>query len=233
MRRLFFVVLATLLFLGCVDIDVKTAIHPDGGGKQIWKFTTTALLANRVRDQIERNPFFARNKAKFTDEFKEGDYILQADVEFNKVTDLQDNFRNISFERTGIFQTTYTYTETWKQSFDQGGLIPQQAAGLVPVTLKLSVDLPGKIVDSNAQTVDGSIAQWNLHLTDLVQSKTFRAVSRRLNFLVLVPALVLVVAILIGAVFLLLSILNKPRPVVVSAAPAGTRDRGTWCKDSG
>src|SRR5437867_4205149 len=194
MRKVFFVVLIALFLAGCVDIEIKTTIQLDGSGKQTWKFTTTALLANRVRDQIERNPFFSRNKANFTDEFKEGDYILQADVEFKKITDLQDRFRDISFEKTGIFQTTYTYTERWKQSFDQGGLIPQQAAGLVPITLKLSVELPGKIIDSNAQTVDGSIAQWNLPLTDLVQSKTFRVVSRRWNPLILVPAFVLIVA---------------------------------------
>jgi hypothetical protein len=223
MRKCFFAFCVVLLLAGCVDVEVKTTIRPDGSGKQSWQFTSTALLATRVREQIERNPFFKRTKAKITDEFKEGDYILHADLEFSEITDLEDNFRSINFEKKGIFHTTYVYTETWKHSFDQGGLIPQQAQGLVPITLKLSVELPGKIVDSNAETVEGSTAQWSMPITDLVQSKTFRVVSQRWNLFVLLPVLFLGLAGLAGLGFFVLTALHKPRSVAVTSASAAAQ----------
>jgi len=223
------VFLLLILFLtGCVDIDLKTTIHTDGSGTQTWRFTTTALLASQIKKQIQNDPLFGRNKTRFSDEFKEGDYILSAAIDFKDVSELQARYRNITLDKTGILRKTYTYTETWKQNVDDNGIIARNAGGLVPVTIKVAVEMPGRIVDSNAQTIDGRIARWNLPVNELIQPKTFRVVSRRWNLALLVPAL-LVVCGLIASIILFV-VLGAKKPELAGAAGSIGQKKCATCQ---
>ncbi len=221
-RRFCLLLLLFVLMTGCVDIELKTTVHPDGSGTQTWRFTTTALLASQLKKQVQNDPFFSRNKTRFVDEFKEGDYILVADVDFRSVDLLQDKYREIHLDKKGFFRSTYTYSETWKQNLDGNGIIARNAGGLVPVTLKIAIEMPGRIIDSNAQSIDGQVAKWNLQLNDLIQTKTFRVVSRRWNFVLLIPAL-LVFAGLMAALILFLVLGSSRKPAIASAVSAGQK----------
>ena len=219
-RRFSLLLLLVFFLTGCVDIELKTTVHPDGSGTQSWKFTTTALLAGQVKKQVQSDPFFSKNKTRFLDEFKEGDYILVADVDFKAVGDLQDKYREIHFDKEGLFRSTYTYSETWKQNLDGNGIIARNSGGLVPVTLKIAIAMPGRIIDSNAQSIDSGVAKWSLTVSELAQPKTFRVVSRRWNFVLLIPAL-LVLAGLIAALILLVVLRSSRKPAIVPAVSTG------------
>jgi len=172
---------------GCVDIQIKTTIRPDGSGSQKWQFTTTALLANQIKGQLDQDSFFSKLRPKITEEFKEGDYILGAEIPFKDVTELQNGRHVFRFEKKGFFKRTYFYTESWEQAVDDRGFLSQKAGGVVPITMKVSLELPGKIVDSNAEAVEGSIAKWSIPVADLFHPKSLWAKSEKWNLWLLVP----------------------------------------------
>jgi len=188
------IVLALFALAGCVDIQINTIVHPDGSGSQSWKFTTTALLANQIKQQLDKDSFFRKLRPKITEEFKEGDYILGAEIPFKDVTELQNGRHIFRFEKKGIFKRTYFYTESWEQAVDDKGFLSQNAGGLVPVTLKVSLELPGSIVDSNAEAVEGSIAKWSIPVTDLFHPKSLWAKSEKWNLFLLLPLALLSLA---------------------------------------
>lgn len=201
--------LALFALAGCIDIQIKTIVYPDGSGSQSWKFTTTALLANQIKQQLEKDSFFRKLRPKITEEFKEGDYILGADIPFKDVTELQNGRHIFRFEKSGIFKRTYFYTESWEQAVDDRGFLTQNAGGLVPITLKVSLELPGKIVDSNAEVVEGSIAKWSLPVTDLFHPKSLWAKSEKWNLLFLAPLVLLSFAGAAAVAFLLTRTLRR------------------------
>ena len=203
------ILLALFALAGCVDIQIKTVIYPDGSGSQSWKFTTTALLANQIKQQLDKDSFFRKLRPKITEEFKEGDYILGAEIPFKDVTELQNGRHIFRFEKTGFLKRTYFYTESWEQAVDDRGVLTQNAGGLVPITMKVSVELPGTIVDSNAEAVEGSIAKWSIPVTDLFHPKSLWAKSEKWNFFLLVPLAMLSLAGAAAVAFLLTRTLRQ------------------------
>src|SRR3990172_2077000 len=127
--------LSVVLWTGCVDIEVHTTIKNSGAGVQKLTFTTTALLASQIKKQVEKDPFFSKGNVKISDEFKEGDYILYAEIPFQDVKELENEDRQIGLEKSGFITRTYTYTETWKRSSGQLSMLANQARGFVPVTV--------------------------------------------------------------------------------------------------
>lgn len=177
---------------GCVDIQVKTRIDSDGSGTQYWKFVTTALLAGELKKQIESDSFFSKH-GKFKDEFNEGDYILTMEVPFDKVEELKASGRDVKFTSTGFLRSTFSYKEIWNRNLqDPSSILTKRAESIVPVTMKISVVMPGKIIDSNAESIDGSTALWNLSLQDIAQPKTLTATSRRWNVATMIALLMLI-----------------------------------------
>jgi hypothetical protein len=194
MKRAFVTIFLGMVLLtssSCVDIDIRTRINPDESGVQTWKFRTTALLAGEIKKQVERDTLFQRKGVKISDEFKEGDYILTAEIPFGKVSELSGESHELRFEKSGFLKRTYSYTETWSRQVDTGSRLAWQGAGTFSrVTLQISVEMPGKISESNADQMEGAVAQWSIRMTDLVESRSLQAKSTQWNLLVLIPALV-------------------------------------------
>jgi len=210
--------LLLLSFTACVDIDIKTKINADGSGTQSWKLTTTALLASQIREQVERDPFFNKKGKKTSEEFKEGDYTLSIDLPFQDIKELKDKGHDSFLEKTGLIRKTYNYSETWTPQFGaDSALLKRRASSFFPVTLKFSVELPGKIIESNADHLEGNVASWNIPLSDLTQSKSLRAKSVRWNLALIIPlALILIFAFF--ALALLVILRRKRTPTVLPAA---------------
>jgi len=228
--------LALFALAGCIDIQIRTVVYPDGSGSQSWKFTTTALLANQIKQQLEKDSFFRKLRPKITEEFKEGDYILGADIPFKDVTELQNGRHVFRLEKKGIFKRTYFYTESWEQAVDDRGFLTQSAGGLVPITLKVSLELPGKIVDSNAEVVEGSIAKWSLPVTDLFHPKSLWAKSEKWNLLFLAPLVLLSFAGAAAVAFLLTRTLRRREvaaQVRCSNCGAGVPGGSAFCNACG
>lgn len=173
-------------FCGCVEIEVNTKIKQNGSGTQHWRFSGSALLSSEMKKQVQSNRFFG--KSVIRDLYKEGEYILEADVNFKDVSELRDSDRDIRFSSSGLLVKTHTYTEVWKRSGTASGLLAQHARGLVPVTLRIGIELPGKIVETNADWKEGSFAKWTVPVTDLASTKMLVAKSRSLNWFLIIPA---------------------------------------------
>lgn len=210
LRRISFISIFLAIFLcGCLEIDVHTKMESDGSGKQVWKLTTSALLAQEAKRRLESHPFFRDNHARIWDEFREGDYILFAEFQFDDVNTVQNDDMEIRFEKSGWLKQTFSYTETWKRSFSESGLLTKQAGGLIPARLNITVEMPGKIIHSNADQTDGSTARWSFPITDLVTSKLLQVESESWNWNLLIFLLAFPVVIFSGLIFLMMSYYRK------------------------
>ena len=207
---------AVLLFLlcGCVEIEVNTKIKENGSGTQRWKFSGSALLSSEMKKQVQSNRFFG--KSVIRDQYKEGEYILEADLNFQDVSELRDSDRDIRFETSGLLIKTHTYTEVWKRSGNASGLLAQHARGLVPVTLRIGIELPGNIIETNADWKEGSSARWTVPVTDLASTKMLIAKSRSMNWLLVIPA---AGVLLIAFAALVIFIYSTNRKKALPAAP--------------
>jgi hypothetical protein len=225
-----------LLCAGCIDIEINTKIKEDGSGTQVWKFIGSALLASDIKKQVERNRFFGKSITR--DQYKEGDYILESTLNFRDISELRNVDRDVHFSTQGWLMKTHTYTEVWKRSGEAAGLLAQHAGGLVPVTLRISVELPGTIIESNADSKEGSVARWSMPVSDLVASKMLTAKSRSWNW----PLLIGGGTILFGAFgalfFFVYSAIQKSHlpvspPVVCKACGAKVSGGSTFCNFCG
>src|SRR5438105_7008093 len=96
-----FLALLFLCFLatGCVDVDIRTEVHSDGSGIQDWRFTTTALLAEKLKEELKKDPFLREHLNNLSEQFREGDYILSLTIPFHSVAEIQDSSREVHFEK--------------------------------------------------------------------------------------------------------------------------------------
>ena len=219
MRHLTILLLAALVLCsaGCIDIEIHTKVEANGSGVQTWRFTSTALLASQIKNQITNNPFFA--KAITKDQYKEGDYIMESSIPFKDVSELRNFDRDVRFTSEGWLFKTNTYTEVWKSTGKAGGFLAEHAKGLVPITLKINVEMPGRITDTNADSHQGTTATWTVPISDFAASKILTVTSRSLNW-VLMSMLAIVFLAIAGAVaFFVYSVSKKSRTPVAAAIP--------------
>lgn len=173
--------LLLLLMTGCVDLEVRTEFQPDGSGVQVWRFTSSALVAAQVKKFVDSYPLL-KNGVRVWDEYRKGEYLLGVKLPFKKVQELQDNGREVRFETKGWLRKTCTYTESWKDTVtNRQGPFAEQAGNLIPVKLRWLVVMPGKIVESNADEITGGQAIWTLTLTEYGTPRTFTARSNYWN----------------------------------------------------
>ena len=150
--------LLLLLMTGCVDLEVRTEFQPDGSGVQVWRFTSSALVAAQVKKFVDSYPLL-KNGVRVWDEYRKGEYLLGVKLPFKKVQELQENGREVRFETKGWLRKTCTYTESWKDTVtNRQGPFAEQAGNLIPVKLRWLVVIPGKIVESNADEITGGQA---------------------------------------------------------------------------
>lgn len=220
MNRFYRLCLAILIFTlaGCVDIDIKTKINRDGTGTQRWSFTTSALIGDKLKKEIENDPYFRRLPGTFQEEFKEGDYILNWETPFQNVSELEGGWHAVHFEKHGLFRKTYSYSEVWElKSGTRLDEINKRWGSLVPLTLKTTIELPGKIVDSNADVVQDNAATWNIRLNELTPAKTLRLQTVEWNLRLLIPLGVILLLGLIGVLVAMVLSLKKTRSLPVAA----------------
>lgn len=181
-RKSFFILIliSVLATLACVDIDIKTKINPDGTGIQNWTITTSALLANKIRTQIKQEPLFKGLKLEFTEEYKEGDFILRTRIPFQNVGQLKNQYFEVRLEKNGFFQTKYDYTEVWKASTG-AKLLQDTENAFRPKSVKVSVEACGTILNSNAENVEGQIAHWTIPIGGLTQDRVLSIQWERWN----------------------------------------------------
>lgn len=207
------ILLSLLLSCACVEIEVQTKVKENGSGTQTWRFKGTGILASEIKKQVENNRYFKNSAIR--DQFHEGDYILETSMNFKDVGELRNADRDVQFTTQGFIIKTHTYTEVWKRSGEPAGLLVQHAKGLVPVTLRVAIELPGSIIETNADWKEGSVARWSIPVSDLITSKTLIARSRSLNWGLLVPAATVLLLAFAGLVIAIYKAMGKkPLPAI-------------------
>ena len=194
--KLRWILLVPLLLAGCMEVEINTKLNRNGEGVQTWHFSTTALMAGELQKQIESDPFFKKGK-KILEEFKEGDFLIALEYPFRKVNELAYKGRDIRFERSGWFRKKCVYTEVWNKEFGEiSGPLAQKTGNMIPLTLKVSVEMPGSIVRTNAAETKESTAVWRFTLGELTGSRVMLVESVYWNWPLILP---LASAALLGA----------------------------------
>ncbi len=169
--RFILILLTTLTLSACVEVEVRTKIHSDGTGVQQWTITTSALLASKIRKQIKEGPLFKGLKVEFSEEYKEGDFILRTRIPFQNVSQLKNEYYEVHWEKNGFFRTEYTYREIWKAAGKDRKLFEDPESAIGPESIKVSVEADGSIVESNADRVEGQTAHWTIVPGEFSQNK--------------------------------------------------------------
>ena len=230
------ILLSLLLCCSCVEIEVKTKLNENGSGTQQWKFKGTGILASEIKKQVENNRFFKGSIIR--DQFKDGDYTLDTEKSFQDVSELRNPDRDIRYVSEGYFIKTHTYTEVWKRTGEPAGLLAQHAKGLVPVTLRVEIELPGSIIETNADWKEGSVARWSIPVLELATSKMLIAKSRSFNWLLLIPGAIVLFALFAVLVIAVYTAMRKEHavsapPVRCSACGANVPSGSTFCNFCG
>ncbi|HSE42207.1 MAG TPA: hypothetical protein VLH08_15695 [Acidobacteriota bacterium] len=184
--RVLIIAILVLFTSGCVDLQVETNFKSDGSGIQVWHFTSSALMASQIKKYVDSHPLLKQGK-KILDEYRKGEYWLALEIPFSKVSELQDESREIRFQKKGLFRRTYTYSEFWKKQLGgNAGPIAEKAGEILPVKVKWQITMPGTIQESNADEIHDGIAVWNLTLTDFAAQHSFSARSTAWNIPLLI-----------------------------------------------
>jgi hypothetical protein len=213
-------VFALFFSSGCVEIEVKTTVQENGSGTQLWRFNGTGILASEIKKQVQNNKYFKHSAIR--DHFKEGDYILETNIDFKDVSELRNADREVQFVTTGFLMKTHTYTEVWKRSGDPAGLLAQHAQGLVPVTFRVAIELPGSIIETNADWKEGAVARWTVSVSDLASSKMLVAKSRSWNWALIVPAIIILIAAFAGFIILGYRMVQRQREPALPTSTCST-----------
>lgn len=173
---------SVLVLSACIEIEIRTKINPDGSGIQQWSFTTSALFAGKIREQVKNEPLFKGLNLELSEEYKEGDFILKTRVPFQSVSQIKNDYFESHLQKSGFFRTRYDFTQTWKALPKNGkALFQDSVEGFGPNALRISVEVSGSIVGSNADTVEGSTAHWSIPMSPLTQNRVLRVQWLRWN----------------------------------------------------
>lgn len=181
---LFIVLLSSLILSGCIEIDWQLNMEPDGSGTAVIKFTNESLPTFNFKADLERGSQWIAKLYEMgatSETGKEGgrDYVLYR-VAFSDLSQLSDEDLGFSFTRNnGTCEFRATPTAKARR----------QAWGAMPIPFRLSVAMPGRVIDSSAGQVSGNVVSWNTTLTELLsgrvpiyaRSKTPRFVFPRMN----------------------------------------------------
>lgn len=212
-----FLFVLLIALTGCVDIDIATKIDRDGSGMQTWQFETSALVASQLKEFIQNDPYFQKLPGKIQEQFREGKYELTWEVPFKDIKELEENWHLYHFETRGLFRKRYSYSEVWDVT--NGSRLKElnkKVGSLVPITVKVSVAVPGNIVDSNADRTEGNVAYWDIPVNELASAKTLTIHSEEWNRALLLIAGVILFFALIGVA--VVGLLSMRKPKVAGAA---------------
>jgi hypothetical protein len=145
-----------LLLVGCMDIQIRLVVHPDGSGIVTWNFEippeTAALgiTSARLKAELLKDKNFIRPEAQIREgRAPNGNQTLMATVPVQDVSQISSSDFRVAFARL---------PDGKKCSFNvTGNNDPLKAA---TARIRMDVEMPGKIISSNADQVTGNVAHF-------------------------------------------------------------------------
>ncbi len=203
---LFALVCGLTLLSGCGTIRgyMATIVRPDLSVTRHVELAATGVLAGMLagEDNVGRQYLGnAEGAPSSMKAFWEGDeYRIEGTVGPVPIRHWLDASETESLTRSYWWLVSYcSYTARRQQgkARQQSGPDDELASGLAEAMFRFreEVVMPGSIVSSNADRVEGSRALWNVSARDLNSGYTVEAVSRRVN----PPELVITMLLVLGA----------------------------------
>jgi len=150
------VVALSLLLTGCLEVQLKFDLRDTGSGTATWiveipKTTadTLGLTTDKLKAELLKDSQFRGRNVQITaGRAPNGNQTLTAVVPFENVQEISAKDLAIEFQKN---------PDGKQCSFR----MQPQAAQMVPLTIKVEVHMPGKIVNSNADSVSGNVAYFD------------------------------------------------------------------------
>lgn len=145
-----------LLLAGCIDIQIRLVVHADGSGIVMWDFeiapetaalgvTAAGLKAELLKDKNFRRPDAQIREGRAAN----GNQTLMATVPVEDVSQISSSDFRVVFARL---------PDGKKCSFNLTS--NNDALKTAMVRIRMDVEMPGKIVSSNADQVTGNVAHF-------------------------------------------------------------------------
>ena len=160
---LFCLLLAILLAVsGCLNAEIETKVNKDLSGNRLLHLEMTPLVYNYMKDGISKDAFESNTRielVKYEKTTDDGNIVLDIIYEVDDFNELNKvkvykNEENLIFEDK-IFEEAYT-----------------RKAKMDDVSIEYILEMPGEIVDSNADYVDGKTAVWKNYLPSTIYAES-------------------------------------------------------------
>ena len=211
----------TLAGCGTLDMQLETSIKPSGDFTQSISYTATGAIGESLTAE-GRLEDLSGSGWQVSTSSSGGTVTMTASREFSRdealtflgATKGDTAVPQLDFKRNNyLFFTDYHFQVTFPEDTAAlgldylgsgiegfGGDIDGLSLSLLDNILSLSwkVTLPGKIIGSNADTVDGSSATWNLKMAGLSQGGLMEADARFINWPVIfgISAFSIIIAVM-------------------------------------
>lgn len=211
----------TLAGCGTLDMQLETNIKPSGDFTQSISYTATGAIGKSLAAEGGLEELSASGWQVSTSSSADT-VIMSATREFSRdeamtflgALENDTTAPQLDFTRNNyLFFTNYHFKVTFPEDAaalglgylsggaeELGGDFDGLSLSLLDSMLSLSwkVTLPGKITGSNADTVDGSSATWNLKMADLSQGGLIEADTRSINWPVIfgISAFSIIIAVM-------------------------------------
>lgn len=181
-RRFLACIAALCLSVGCFDFDQELFVNEDGSGRSVLRYAalesfvasspmarfmqpgTKDLLMNK-QAIIEHFASLEGVHLRKIDLWNEGDTrYVRAHIDFDDIHALSTRGVTYTWRVEGAHKVFRITLDRDYGRGSKGQLQEQLAAGLMKNGFRFKVHLPRKIVDSNAKSVDWSVAEWYVPL---------------------------------------------------------------------
>lgn len=176
---------------GTIRAVIKTIIHPDLSVSREIRMTATGMLANMISggNMQRQNEYMPGDTSQATVEayWEEDKYHWNAAVHNVPAETWWNAFPDHDLERDCYWIVSYfKYKETKAGTAPPGSpQSPGEEMGQLMAQAMFSIEeqvtMPGKIIDSNADKIEGSTAIWSGGLSRIESGYEIWAVSRRIN----------------------------------------------------
>ena len=160
---LFCLLLAILLAVsGCLNAEIETKVNKDFSGTRSVHLEMAPLVYNYMKDEISKDSFESNTEiglVKYEMTTDDDNIVLDIIYEVNDFNRL-DTIEVYKNEETLIFKD---------KVFEKAS---SRKAKMDDMSIEYILEMPGEIIDSNADYVDGKTAVWNNYLPGTIYAES-------------------------------------------------------------
>jgi hypothetical protein len=163
---LFLDLLLVLAISACIEVDWMLHLKPDGSGTAELKFINESLPTTNFKGDLEAGNDMStklyRMGAKSETGKEQGrDYVLYR-VAFSNVSEMSDDDLMFAFaQREGGCEFSVTPTEKARR----------QAWQAPPITFRLAVAMPGRIIEAGSGQINGDLVTFDTRLSEVLAGR--------------------------------------------------------------